>query len=78
MSRRIIEKFKAIEDFNSATFLNTDDTTKDTWRWKRRNYTVTAVVGGVVVRSECRVHLRFNPSVVIGDVYDHKWVELEC
>jgi len=78
VSRRIIEKFKAIEDFNGATFLNTDDTTKDTWRWKRRNDAVTAVVGCVVLRSECRVHLRLNPSVVIGDVNDHKWVELEC
>jgi hypothetical protein len=70
----IIEKFKAIENLNSATFLNTDDTTIDTWRWKRRNDTVAAIVDSVVMRSMARVHLRFNPSVMIGDVNDDEWV----
>jgi hypothetical protein len=71
---RIIEKFKAIENLNSATFLNTDDTAIDTWRWKRRNDTVTAIVDSVVMGSMARVHLRFNPSVMIGDVNDDGWV----
>jgi hypothetical protein len=71
---RIIEKFKAIENLNSATFLNTDDTAIDTWRWKRRNDTVTAIVDSVVMRSMARVHLRLNPSVMIGDVNDDEWV----
>lgn len=70
MSDRIIEKFKAVEDLNGATFLNTDDATEDTRR-KGRNDAIAAVAVSRVVRGVGWVHLRFNPCVMIGDVHDH-------
>jgi len=58
VSGGIVKKFEAVENLDSATPLNADDATVDSWR---RKVAGTAIAGGeVVLRS-----LGLDPSVMI-------------
>lgn len=74
MSRRIVKKFKAVEDLNSASSLNTNDATENP---RDGGTGWTGGGGGGSGGGYWRLRLWFDTSVMIGDVDDNKWMKLE-
>lgn len=87
MSFGVIKKLEAVEDLNRAAPLDAYNTTVNP-RCGRRSGRVGRIgwIGAITQGARgwgragqgWRICLRFNPGVVIGNVHNHKRVQLEC